>query len=144
MDILVIRKKRTEICTIGELYINGAFFCYTLEDKDRGLKQADSIIVTKAKKIFGKTAIPTGFYSLAMTFSNRFKKYLPQILDVPAFGGIRIHAGNTSEHTEGCLLLGYQVEGETIFESRRAVDDFIKVVVSAEKTEKITISIQSV
>lgn len=144
MDILVIRKKRTEICTIGELYINGAFFCYTLEDKDRGLKQTDSLLINKAKKVFGKTAIPTGVYSLAMTFSNRFKKYLPQILDVPAFEGIRIHAGNTSEHTEGCLLLGYQVEGESIFESRKAVEDFIKVVTSAEKTEKITITIQSV
>lgn len=144
MDILVLRKKRTEICTIGELYINGAFFCYTLEDKDRGLKQTDSLLINKAKKVFGKTAIPTGVYSLAMTFSNRFKKYLPQILDVPAFEGIRIHAGNTSEHTEGCLLLGYQVEGESIFESRKAVEDFIKVVTSAEKTEKITITIQSV
>lgn len=57
-------------------------------------------------KVKGKTAIPYGSYVLAWTWSNRFKRFTLQLLDVPGFGGIRIHAGNDADDTEGCLLPG--------------------------------------
>jgi hypothetical protein len=87
MELKVIRKIFTNKSTIGELHINGKFFCYTLEDKDRYVEQG-------GKKEFGITAIPRGTYSVVLSFSNRFQKYLPEILNVPQFVGIRMHTGN--------------------------------------------------
>ena len=81
--------------TIGKLYIDGAYFCDTLEDT-----------VRTGEKIAGKTAIPAGTYKVKMTWSPRFKRYLPEILNVPNFSGVRIHAGNSALDTEGCVLLG--------------------------------------
>lgn len=49
----------------------------------------------KAKKVYGKTAIPTGQYNVSWNYSSKFKKMMPLIEDVPGFSGIRIHAGNT-------------------------------------------------
>ncbi|WP_331934777.1 DUF5675 family protein [Prevotella sp.] len=92
--------------TIGKLYIDGIYFCDTLEDKDRGLKDNDNILSIKAKKVFGKTAIPKGTYKVILNESNRFKKILPFIVNVKGFEGIRIHQGNLSNHTEGCILVG--------------------------------------
>lgn len=92
--------------TIGKLYIDGIYFCDTLEDKDRGLKDNDNILSIKAKKVFGKTAIPKGTYKVILNESNRFKKILPFIVNVKGFEGIRIHQGNLSNDTEGCILVG--------------------------------------
>lgn len=141
MNLTVKRIRKFDDCTIGQLYIDGTFFAYTLEDKDRGLNQSDSLLINKAKKIFGKTAIPTGVYDVAMTYSNRFKKYLPQILNVPAFEGVRIHAGNNAEHTEGCILVGYETQERSIFQSRKATEDLIKRIQEVEKTAKIILNV---
>lgn len=72
---------------------------YTCEDTDRKLESG-------GVKIKGKTAIPRGCYRLTVTMSNRFKRRMPLIQDVPGFEGIRIHGGNTHVDTEGCPLLG--------------------------------------
>lgn len=106
MNILIKRIAKKDNYTIGKLYINGQYFCDTLEDKDRGLKQSDNIITIKAKKIFSKTAIPLGTYNVDITYSPKFKKYLPIVENVKGFGGIRIHSGNTANDTEGCILVG--------------------------------------
>lgn len=82
--------------TIGKLYIDGVFFCNTLEDTVR----EDGV------KIYGKTAIPKGTYKVVLTMSNRFKKILPLLLNVAGFDGIRMHAGNTEFDTLGCILVG--------------------------------------
>lgn len=106
MNILIKRIAKKDNYTIGKLYINGQYFCDTLEDKDRGLKQSDNIITIKAKKIFGKTAIPIGTYNVVLSYSPKFKKILPLVENVKGFSGIRIHQGNTANDTEGCILVG--------------------------------------
>lgn len=120
MEIVVKRTIRTEKSTIGELYLNGVFFCYTLEDKDRGLKQTDTLPSVRQRKVKGSTAIPAGRYAVQLTYSNRFKKIMPQLMNVPGFEGVRIHSGNTAEDTEGCLLVGMAKGNQMITKSRLA------------------------
>jgi len=90
---------------IGDLFINGEFFCYTLEDE----KRADGV------KVYGETAIPTGTYNVLLTKSNRFKRLMPLIVDVPMFSGIRIHGGNTSKDTLGCILVAFNTDYKKIW-----------------------------
>ena len=92
--------------TISRFFVNGERWCECLEDTNRGLKSTMSTEEIKAKKVYGKTAIPSGKYRVTYTYSPKFKKYLPLVNDVPCFSGIRFHAGNTNKDTEGCLLLG--------------------------------------
>ena len=92
--------------TIGKMYIDGEYFCDTLEDTDRGLAQGMALSSLKEMKEYGKTAIPTGEYVLTITYSNRFAKMMPLINDVPAFSGARIHPLNSSKETEGCIGVG--------------------------------------
>src|SRR5690348_8184624 len=97
MEITSIRKHFTADATISDLLIDNTFSCYILEDVDRGLTSDMSIDDIRKIKVYGKTAIPTGRYELIMSYSNRFKKFLPQLLNVPGFEGIRIHPGNKKE-----------------------------------------------
>lgn len=105
MKITVKREFFTDTETIGSLFINDKFFCYTLEDKDRKLNQLQLESEIKAEKKFGLTAIPSGTYRVILTLSNRFKRVMPEVLKVKGFEGIRIHGGNTHENTEGCILV---------------------------------------
>lgn len=106
MKLTLIRKYKKDKYCIGKLYIDGEYFCDTLEDKDRGL--TDNMTVSEISKIKVKkeTAIPTGTYKVTITYSNRFKKNMPLINNVKGFEGIRIHSGNTDKDTEGCILVG--------------------------------------
>lgn len=104
MNIRIKRIAKKNDYTIGKMYIDGEYYCDTLEDKDRGLKQTDSDISNK--KVYGKTAIPTGTYNVELTYSPKFKRILPLIDNVRGFSGIRIHNGNTAADTEGCILVG--------------------------------------
>jgi hypothetical protein len=97
MKLKLVRKWFSATATIGELYLDDAFQCYTLEDVVR---------VPGASKVYGKTAIAAGIYNVVITMSNRFKRLLPLLLNVPEFEGVRIHPGNTSKDTDGCLLVG--------------------------------------
>ena len=125
MKLKVVREVKTEVSTIGSLFINGEFFCYTLEDKDRGLKQSDSLLYINTKKIFGLTAIPLGFYKLIVNQSPKFKRMLPRILDVKGYDGVLMHRGNSAEHTLGCILIGYKKGVNSIFESTKAETDLV-------------------
>lgn len=111
-----IAKKPTH--TIGRLLESGAYFCDTLEDPVRELKDLNAdgdFNDTGEGKIYGATAIPYGTYEIKMTFSARFKKVMPLLLNVPGFEGIRIHAGNTVKDTEGCILTGKnKIVGELV------------------------------
>jgi hypothetical protein len=123
------RKIFTDDSTIGELSIDGKFVCYTLEDKVR------------ESKIKNVTAIPYGKYEVAVTFSNRFQQYMPLLLNVPGFEGIRIHSGNTSSNTEGCILVGGTRSLNFIGKSRVTYKALFDKIKAARKTEKIFINI---
>lgn len=124
MQVTVWRKYRKEDYTIGRLYIDGVFFCNTLEDKDRGLMQWQSVPEVLAHKIQGRTAIPAGNYKVTRTMSPRFKRLMAQIMNVKGFSGVRIHAGNSHEDTEGCILLGMNTVKGKLTQSRAYVNKF--------------------
>lgn len=98
MKLRLNRKYPKEEYTIGELLIDGKYFCDTLEDRVRDL--------TKELKIAGRTAIPEGEYEIIINISPRFRRKLPRLLDVPGFSGVLIHRGNSAEDTAGCILVG--------------------------------------
>jgi hypothetical protein len=110
MKLTLKRTDFTDTSTIGELSIDGIFECYILEDTDRGLKETMSLADSIKIKKKGITAIPYGTYKIVVTKSERFSKmkgksvYLPILLNIPNYEGVRIHIGNKPEDTEGCLL----------------------------------------
>ena len=106
MELKVIRKEFSSKTSIGELYINDVFFCYTLEDTDRNLMQTMGKKEIEELKIYGKTAIPYGRYEVIMSWSNKFKCIMPLVNGVVGYTGIRIHKGNSEVDTLGCLLVG--------------------------------------
>lgn len=119
MELLLKRIALKPNYTIGHLYVDGVYFCDTLEDKDRGLSSSMPLTTIKAKKVKGETCIPYGAYKVTLDvvsskYSN-FTKYpyvkfcggkMPRVLNVPGYDGILIHAGNTDKDTEGCILVG--------------------------------------
>lgn len=141
MKISLVRKEFTEKSSIGELYIDDVFECYTLEDKDRELNSSMSIEDIKKKKEFAITAIPYGRYDVELYMSPRFKKLLPLIKDVKGFGGVLIHSGNKPEDSEGCILVGLTRDTDFIGNSRVAFKSLYDKIVEASKKEKIFIEI---
>jgi len=142
MELELTRSARTNRSTIGELTINGAFECFILEDKDRGLRQGMTISELMALKVKTKTAIPTGRYEIVVSFSDRFQKMLPLLLDVPVYEGIRIHPGNTDEDTEGCLLPGKTKSADAVTNSRIAFTALFDKIQAALQREKIFITVK--
>lgn len=90
----------------GERYGDGTNWCNALEDTDRALHANMSLSEIQSIKIPGETAIPRGVYEVSVTYSPKFRKYMPILLDVPGYSCVRIHSGNTDRDTEGCILLG--------------------------------------
>lgn len=139
MKLTLIRKYKLPTYTIGKLYIDGEYFCDTLEDKDRGLTDDMTVSEISNIKIKNKTAIPTGTYKITITYSNRFKKNMPLINDVKGFEGIRIHSGNTDKDTEGCVLVGFNKVKGNVINSR---DTYNKLFSILSKSNNITITIK--
>jgi hypothetical protein len=104
MDIQLKLKRviKTDTYTIGNLSIDGEFFCNTLEDTCRIVNNNCSM------KIYGKTAIPEGTYDIEMIWWEKHNNFYPHLLNVPCFEGILIHSGITANDTEGCVLVGEQ------------------------------------
>lgn len=127
--------------TIGKLYIDDAYFCDTLEDTVRDINKSGKFD-NGEQKIKGKTAIPYGTYEIKWTYSPRFKKYTPQLMNVPSFEGIRIHAGNTSADTEGCLILGENKQVGKVLNSRATINKFYTIIKEACSNGKVTIEIK--
>lgn len=121
MKLVLKREPSTKVSTPGVMYKddNGkrSFLCYTLED------------VVRAEKVAKATAIPSGSYKLIISMSNRFKKELPEVLNVPNYAGVRIHGGNTHENTEGCPLVGMTRDNkDRISNCAPAVDLVMKAI----------------
>lgn len=129
MKLKIVREIKNDICTIGSLFINEKFFCYTLEDKDRELKQSDSLLYIQAKKIFGLTAIPSGTYKVIVNQSPKFKRMLPRILDIKGFDGVLLHRGNSASDSLGCILIGYKKGENSIYESTKAETDLVNKLI---------------
>ena len=139
MEIKLIRESFGDTFTEGKLFIDDAFECYTVEDTDRKMEE------DLTRKINGKTAIPRGRYEVILSMSNRFKKVLPEILNVPGFAGIRVHSGNSSIDTEGCIILGSvndKLDDDWIGGSKIALTQFMaKLETAKENNEKVYIEI---
>ncbi len=132
--------------TIGDLTINGIFFCNTLEDTIRKLvdlnKDGDFDDKNEGK-VYGETAIPRGIYKVILSYSNRFKRILPELLSVKGFAGIRIHSGNKAVDTHGCILVGDNTEKGKVTGSRVKELALIKLMqIAIEHGETITIEIK--
>lgn len=95
MTMVLVRDDCTDKRTLGTLTFPDGFVCQTLEDPVR----------PAGVKVAGDTAIPPGQYPVTITKSTRFGYLLPLVSDVPMFSGIRIHPGNTTADTEGCILV---------------------------------------
>lgn len=137
MRIELHRIKGTGRATLGNLYINGVLECHTLEDVVRELGPNGS------GKIMKETAIPAGTYKVDITFSPKFGRDMPILLDVPFFTGIRIHKGNTDHDTWGCILLGRTIAGDDLItHSTEAFNAFLpKLQKALEAIEDVTITI---
>lgn len=129
MELKIVREPN-EICTPGKFYINDVFFAYCLEDKERLVKVA------------AKTAIPRGRYAVTLTMSNRFKRIMPLVLNVPNFEGVRIHGGNTDADTHGCPLIGKRRDLNKIWECAEVNEKLItKMQKAMADKEKIFLTI---
>ncbi len=132
MELLVNRTEYQDVRTIGEFDIDGAPYCYTLEDavRDPGVK------------VQNETAIPAGRYRVRMTFSNRFKRIMPELMNVPMFAGVRIHGGNTEADTEGCILVGLHRSRAAINTCADACEHIYTAIAEAERQGEVWITIK--
>lgn len=129
--------------TGGTLSIDGVYFCDTLEDKSRDINKDGDLDEQGEEKVAGETAIPFGTYKVIMSFSKRFQKEMPELLDVTGFEGIRIHAGNTAKDTHGCPLVGIAGDGGTLTRSREFATKLYAIIRNAIKNgEEVTIDVQ--
>ena len=117
--------------TIGKLYENGVYLCDVIEDVERDIKIAD------------KTAIPKGTYKVIVNQSNRFKRLLPLLIDVPGFEGIRIHNGINETSSSGCLIVGENKIKGQVTNSRYWMNKICDTMYAAQmKGIKIIITIE--
>lgn len=123
---LVVMRSYEPKATPGTLFINDTRICHTLElPKDLG-------------------CIPEGKYNLHLSYSNRFKCIMPEIMDVPGRTGIRIHWGNFIKDTSGCLLVGYNKSKDTngiscVYESKPCYSEIMNWLIKANSEQKIDI-----
>lgn len=138
MKITIERLYKKDTYTIGKIYIDGVYFCDSLEDKDRKLDSSMSLEDILAKKVYGETAIPYGTYEAEVTYSPKFKRDLLLIKNVKGFEGIRVHAGNFSSNSMGCILCGKNTHVGMLSESKKTLEAFMKRI---EGEKDITVEI---
>lgn len=150
MKLLLNRIAKRDTYTIGKLYIDNQYFCDTLEDTDRGLTSDMSLQEILKRKIYGKTAIPTGTYKVNMyTVSPRFKNRnwakpyegkLPRLMDTIGFEGVLIHVGNSASDTTGCVLVGKNTIKGKLTESTKTFHSLMDKLL--KNKDNITITIE--
>ena len=141
MELTLTRRDCGKISTLGEIQVGGVFECFCIEDTDRQLETDPDA------KVHGRTCIPRGKYEVIITWSNRFSKELPLLVDVPGFQGIRIHPGNTAADTEGCLLpaTSYAQQGDQMVgvNSREAFRRlFAKIQTAVDAGQQVVIDVR--
>lgn len=154
MKLLLDRKWKKDTYTIGRLFVDGVLFCNTVEDKDRGLKQTDSLATIQSKKVYAETAIPTGTYTIRMDIkSSKYSTYswyknlcggfMPRLENVPGFIGILIHPGNSALDSAGCIIPGKNTKVGQVTDSKTTFSKLYKKMKKAyDKGEKIEITIK--
>lgn len=143
MNLTLNRIFRGAEYTIGKLYIDGQYFCDTLEDPVRTLPAfcpttSRGTPCTCPEKVYARTAIPSGTYKITMENSPRFKRVLPLLHDVPHFLGVLIHSGNDADDTAGCILAGSNKVKGKVLESRVA-SERLNALLEKERESTITI-----
>ena len=151
-ELVLVRIARMNDHTIGRLYVqlqepvgkcvdgeyvttDKRYLCDTLEPRRRNLK--------KEKKVPGRTAIPEGRYRVLITKSYRLKRWLPLLLDVPGFNGVRIHPGNYPTDTQGCILPGWNRKKGMVVNSRAAMQQLMLELTSAlDRGEELWITVK--
>lgn len=138
MEILVKRLYKKSEYTIGVMLINGEYFCDTVEDCDRGLTSDMTYEEIARRKVYGKTAIPTGRYDVAISYSPKFKRSLPLLLSVKGYSGIRIHNGKDADSSLGCIIVGENKTKGGVINSRQTME---KLMYRLRNEKNITIEI---
>ena len=126
MEFILYRDVFEKDYTLGRLSVDGRPLGYTCEDTDRKLEDGLD------QKIPGRTAIPRGRYRIRLSMSKRFGRIMPEIMNVPAFTGIRIHGGNTHLDTEGCPLLGRHRTKDGVRECAQVNAELVALLALAE------------
>lgn len=150
MKLLLVRKYKKAEYTIGELYIDGKFFCNTIEDKDRGLKQDMTLSEIQKTKVPNETAIPAGKYEVVLdiispSFSKKqfYKDFcdgkLPRLLNVPGFEGILIHCGTNQDNSSGCIIVGENKIKGGLINSKETFMKLYTILKSSDDKIEITI-----
>lgn len=148
MKIRVDRRYKKETYTIGNLYVDGVWFCNTIEDKDRGLNQMDPLSTIKARKVYAETAIPSGRYRITLDvvspkFSANSYYYkvcrgrMPRLLNVPGYQGVLIHCGNGPLDTSGCILVGLNTSRGRLTASRAKFQELYKMLKKANDRHEL-------
>lgn len=146
MEILLLRNRFYKTHTIGQLYIDGVYFCFVLEDVIRPDPNPDT--PWNEAKVQDETAIPEGKYEIILENSGLFGPDTPTLRNVPGYQYIRVHAGNTDKNTKGCLILGYKLADNGVIavgSTKPAVIDFKgKVKQAIQSGKRVYITIQTV
>ena len=137
MELMVNRDVFTEDSSLGQMFVNDEFECYTLEDKYREVEG----VPISTWKVPGETAIPLGRYEVQLLLSPRFGYVTPHVLNVPGFTNIEIHPGNTNLDTEGCILVGTQRNEDSVQNSRIAFTGLLAKLKALPQDEAIYLTV---
>ena len=159
MELVLTRIARRKGYTIGRLFIRKkvederlsgegmALLCDTLEPPvlEQKTKTPEYEVMSSPERMAALKpfAIPEGHYAVVISWSPKFRQWLPILLGVPGFKGIRIHAGNTVEDTQGCILVGENRQKGMVLNSRTALTRVKQAIVEAkERGESVWITIR--
>lgn len=147
MELKIDRKYKKDTYTIGNLYVDGVWFCNTLEDKDRGLVLNMPVEEIRKRKVYGETAIPLGRYIVRMDivspkyggvkwYKDNFGGRMPRLESVKGFEGVLIHPGNTALDSYGCVLVGVNKQKGKVLDSRATFLKLWKLMEAARKRKE--------